>query len=69
MYYIDLNGPQGNAFALMGTATKLGKGLGFEKDRIETIITEMKSGDYENLKKVFLKNFGEIVAFEEDYDE
>jgi hypothetical protein len=53
----------------MGTATKLGKGLGFEKDRIETIITEMRSGDYENLKKVFLKNFGEIVAFEEDYDE
>mgnify|MGYP003650774615 FL=1 len=69
MYYIDLNGPQGNAFSLMGTATKLGKSLGFEKDRIETIITEMRSGDYENLKKVFLKNFGEIVAFEEDYDE
>lgn len=68
MYYIDLSGPQGNAFSLMATATKLGRGLGFDKQRIDTIIAEMRSGDYENLKKVFLKNFGEVVAFEEDYD-
>ena len=69
MYYIDLNGPQGNAFSLMATATKLGKCLEFDKQKIETIITEMKSGDYENLKKVFIKYFGEIVAFEEDCDD
>ena len=53
MYYIDLSGPQGNAFSLMATATKLGRGLGFDKQRIDTIIAEMRSGDYENLKKVF----------------
>lgn len=69
MYYIDLNGPQGNAFSLMATATKLGRGLNYDKQQIDKIITDMKSGDYENLKKVFLKNFGELVAFEEDYDE
>ena len=63
---IDLTGPQGNAFYLLGTANNLAKQLGL--NGVE-IMTEMKSGDYENLKKVFLKNFGEIVAFEEDYDE
>ncbi len=68
MIYIDLTGPDGNAFALMSRVKTAGKDLGFEKSTIDGIIKEMMSGDYENLKKVFLKNFGEYFAFEEDYD-
>ena len=69
MIYIDLNGSDGNAFALMGTAKRVGKQLEFEKTKIDGILSEMQSGDYENLKKVFIKNFGEYFTFEEDCDD
>jgi len=56
---IDLTGPQGNAFYLMGTAKKLANQLGLDSNKI---LTEMKSGDYENLLQVFDKNFGSFVT-------
>jgi len=56
---IDLTGPQGNAFYLMGTAKKLANQLGLDSKKI---LTEMKSGDYENLLQVFDKNFGSFVT-------
>lgn len=56
---IDLTGPQGNAFFLLGTASKLSKQLGLDTDKI---LTEMKSGDYENLLQVFDTNFGSFVT-------
>ena len=56
---IDLTGPQGNAFYLLGTAKNLAKQLGL--NGLE-IMEEMKSGDYENLLQVFDKNFGSIVT-------
>ena len=59
---IDLTGPQGNAFFLLGTASKLGRELGFEKEEIEILLREMKRGDYENLINVFDKYFGSIVT-------
>ncbi len=58
MIEIDLNGPQGNAFFLLGTASNLGKQLGLDKAKIQS---EMMSGDYENLIKVFDKYFGDFV--------
>jgi len=61
---IDLTGPQGNAFALMGTAMNLGKQLGLTKEQRDQIIEEMKSSDYENLIQVFDKHFGAIVILE-----
>ena len=64
MIYIDLMGPDGNAFALMSTVKKAGKDLGFEKAKIDGIIQEMMSGDYENLKKVFnLILIKKIISF------
>ena len=62
---IDLTGPDGNAFVLMGYAKRLAKqlypkGLGFEKE----IINEMMSGDYEHLLEVFDKHFGDYVILE-----
>ena len=56
---IDLTGPQGNAYFLLGTANKLSKQLGLPSDQI---LEEMKTGDYENLIEVFDKYFGEFVT-------
>jgi hypothetical protein len=56
---IDLTGPNGNAFYLIGTANNLAKQLGLDKAKIQA---EMMSGDYENLIKVFDKHFGHFVT-------
>lgn len=56
---IDLTGPDGNAFVLIGTASKLAKQLGLDGKAIQS---EMMSGDYENLINVFDKHFGEFVT-------
>jgi len=56
---IDLTGPDGNAFVLLGTASKLAKQLGLDGKAIQS---EMMSGDYENLINVFDKHFGEFVT-------
>lgn len=56
---IDLTGPQGNAFFLIGTASNLAKQLG--KDSKE-ITSRMMSGNYENLIKIFDEEFGSIVT-------
>ena len=56
---IDLTGPQGNAYFLMGTAKKLATQLDFPQ---EFIMNEMQSGDYENLIKVFDHYFGSVVT-------
>lgn len=56
---IDLTGPQGNSFYLLGTAKKLAKQLGLDGNQI---MKEMMSGDYENLLQVFDENFGSIVT-------
>tara|TARA_R110002110_G_scaffold195929_2_gene405724 strand:+ start:220 stop:438 length:219 start_codon:yes stop_codon:yes gene_type:complete len=56
---IDLTGPQGNAYFLMGTASNLAKQLSLDGAKI---LSEMKGGDYENLLQVFDKYFGEYVT-------
>jgi len=56
---IDLTGPQGNAFYLLGTAKNLANQLGL--DGVE-IMEEMKSGDYDNLVNTFDKYFGSFVT-------
>lgn len=59
---LDLTGPEGNAFVLLGYAKKLLKQLDKSPDEIERIIEEMQSSDYENLVAVFEKNLGEYVT-------
>ena len=59
---IDLTGPQGNAFFLLGTASKLGRQLGWDRDEIEILLRQMKQGDYENLVNTFDKYFGNVVT-------
>ncbi len=55
---VDLSGPSGNAFALLGMASRFAKKLGLDG---EAIMKEMQSGDYENLIQVFDHHFGEHV--------
>jgi len=61
---IDLTGPDGNAFALMGTAKRFAKELCYDKPEIDKILNDMQSGDYENLLNVFDKEFGDFVILE-----
>jgi len=56
---IDLTGPQGNAYVLLGLAEDLAKQL--DKDPA-AILAEMKSGDYDHLIEVFEREFGEHVT-------
>ena len=58
---IDLTGPQGNAFYLLGVARKFAHQLDLNGDEI---INEMTSGDYEHLIEVFDKYFGDFVILE-----
>lgn len=58
---IDLTGPDGNAYALMAYASRFCKQLGLDSDEV---ISEMKSGDYENLIEVFDSYFGSFVILE-----
>jgi hypothetical protein len=61
MITIDLDGPDGNAFALMGYARKAAKAL--DKDW-EPIKERMISGSYDNLLRIFIKEFGELYKLE-----
>ncbi len=55
---IDLTGPSGNAFAILGLARRLARDYSLD---FEEIRTEMTSGDYEHLIYVFDRYFGEYV--------
>ena len=61
---IDLTGPEGNAFVLMGYAKRYAKQLGMSGAKAERIVYEMQSGDYENLINVFDKHFGDFIILE-----
>lgn len=58
---IDLTGPDGNAYALMGYALRFARQLDLDSTQIRE---EMMAGDYENLVAVFDKYFGDYVVLE-----
>ena len=58
---IDLTGPEGNVFSLLARAQRFSNQLGLDGD---SILSEMKSSDYENLIQVFDKYFGDWVILE-----
>lgn len=58
---IDLNGPEGNAFALLGWANRLGKELGYNQTTRDRILSDMRAGNYENLIRAFDEEFGDYV--------
>jgi len=55
---IDLTGPQGNAFVLLGIAKDLAIKLDLDWNYI---YTEMTSSDYENLLQVMDHYFGDFI--------
>lgn len=55
---IDLDGPEGNAYFLIGTARTFARQLRMEFGPIEA---EMTSGDYKHLVKTFDKHFGHCI--------
>ena len=58
---IDLTGPEGNAFVLLGYAKQYAKQLKFDDKKI---INEMMMGDYEELIETFDRYFGDYVILE-----
>ena len=56
---IDLTGPHGNAFVLLGYARQLSDKFG---KNTGDILSRMQSSDYENLIKVFDAEFGDYVV-------
>ena len=59
---INLDGEMGNAFALMAKASQLAKALDMDA---KAIVDDMQNaGSYQNLIKVFYKNFGSVIIVE-----
>lgn len=54
---VDLNGPEGSAFVLLGTAHRICATEGIEFAPIEA---DMKSGNYRHLVEVFDRHFGDL---------
>ena len=62
---IDLSGPEGNAFVLLGYASRLGKQI-YGHEKTEAILEEMKMSTYELLILTFDKYFGSVVTLYRD---
>lgn len=60
---VDLRGPEGNAYMLIGLAERLGKTLGFSPDQREDVQNRLKAKDYNHLVHVMEHYFGHCVNF------
>lgn len=69
MRTIDLKGPDGNAFYLMGTARRFAKDLDWTHDQINDMMNDMKSSDYEHLCDVFEKHFSDFATLDRGCDD
>jgi hypothetical protein len=58
---IDLTGQDGNAYVLMGIAKQLHRQLDLEVSDT-AMLSEMMSGDYENLLAVMERYFGDYIV-------
>jgi len=61
---IDLDGPDGNAFVLLGTAKRFARQLCYDDTETSSMLADMRSSDYEHLLEVFDKHFGDFVILE-----
>ena len=59
---IDLTGPEGNAFYLLGLAQNLCRQLKYDKFRTDCILEEMKLTAYEGLLYTIDREFGTLVT-------
>lgn len=63
MITVDLEGPGGNAFSIMGVVKKVARATNKTQEETENIIQQMTSGDYENLLSVVEENFPDQIEF------
>lgn len=63
---INIDGPSGNAFYILGRAKSYADQLGLDS---ETILKEMKSGDYIHLLAVFESQFGYVCDIETENED
>lgn len=68
MRQIDLSGPGGSAFSLLGMAKRIARQMGIDP---KPIMDDMQSGDYNHLIEVFEREFPifEFVRSSDDGDE
>jgi hypothetical protein len=58
---IDLSGPEGNVFCLMGYAKRFAQQLGLDGG---AITSDMMSSDYDHAVEVFDRHFGDFVILQ-----
>lgn len=54
---LELVGCDGNAFGIIGAATRVARKAGWSKDQIDTFTKDAMSGDYDHLLQVCMKHF------------
>ena len=62
----NLDGPEGNAFVLLGAAQTLCRELDLNRDEV---FEELQAGDYLHLLTVFDRYFGDFVDLETSNEE
>jgi hypothetical protein len=60
-YVLNLDGPEGNAFVLLGAASNLCRELDYNKDEV---MEDLQAGDYNHLLVTFEGYFGPFVTLE-----
>jgi len=66
MITIDLQGPEGNVFSLIGLASVLLKNKGHSQIFIDETISDMQRKDYTHALNVFESHLGKDVKFLND---
>lgn len=66
---INLDGPEGNANCLLGTAVGFARDLRMDDDEIKPILSDMQSSDYKHLVSTFDKHFGKYCVLETSNEE
>ena len=59
---IDISGPDGNVFAIMGAYKNYARQLKHSRQHQEKIIEEMMSGDYDNVLDIFERELGTVIT-------
>lgn len=64
---MTLVGLDGNAFALMGAFQREARRQGWEKDEIDIVLDECKSGDYDHLLATLMEYTEELDEGEDEW--
>jgi len=54
---VQLSGQDGNAFMILGLCQKAAKRAGWPAEKIASVMTEMRGGDYDHLLQTAMKYF------------